>query len=496
MKLQLGSGHAAPVRLWARAIGPGGVGPFAQGLTPSAPLAAGPGTAVAAISLITAGTFRNDAILIELREDGGPPFHTAVIPRVKYWSDDLVDTDADGLSDTTESTLGTHPGLEDTDDDGLLDGWELQGYRFTDGRIHAEGNLPLLGANPLHRDVFVEIDYVVTAIGDQKMHVDSINKAKTTYAETPIANPDGKPGIAIHVYHDDPIANTSALGGVCGMRNYLGFFDESAHRIYHWAIAGPGEGGQADTVSNHLTFGTGNGNPGMDTRSKFMAYATFVHELGHNLGLGHVGTNGSGQTNCKPNYPSLMNYAYDYTFECSRMTLADTKIRFSDGSAPTVSLTRSTRRPCRRDSTSWSPSIRTGANLDATRSTSTSLRAPSTGTATEPSIPGFNPSARATSRRAAATRARRPTNATRTTSGRCSSPWPKRSAIRDGATARRPARATDGWSSARSSRWSRSAVSDASNRCSSTPGCATTRCSTPSPERFSAIRRCSTSSRR
>ena len=35
---------------------------------------------------------------------------------------------------------------------------------------------------------------------------------------------------------------------------------------------------------------------------------TLLHELGHNLGLGHAGLNT--QPNCLPNYPSVMNYAY------------------------------------------------------------------------------------------------------------------------------------------------------------------------------------------
>jgi len=35
---------------------------------------------------------------------------------------------------------------------------------------------------------------------------------------------------------------------------------------------------------------------------------TLMHELGHNLGLGHAGT--STKPNCMPNYPSVMNYLY------------------------------------------------------------------------------------------------------------------------------------------------------------------------------------------
>jgi hypothetical protein len=38
--------------------------------------------------------------------------------------------------------------------------------------------------------------------------------------------------------------------------------------------------------------------------------AVFAHELGHTLGLGHDGHAAWGAFNCKPNYDSVMNYAY------------------------------------------------------------------------------------------------------------------------------------------------------------------------------------------
>ena len=36
---------------------------------------------------------------------------------------------------------------------------------------------------------------------------------------------------------------------------------------------------------------------------------TFMHELGHNLGLRH---GGGDNTNCKPHHLSVMNYAYQF----------------------------------------------------------------------------------------------------------------------------------------------------------------------------------------
>ena len=57
---------------------------------------------------------------------------------------------------------------------------------------------------------------------------------------------------------------------------------------------------------------------------------TFMHELGHNLGLRHGGTD---ESNYKPNYLSVMNYAFQFygliknnsqgNFDYSRFKLAD-----------------------------------------------------------------------------------------------------------------------------------------------------------------------------
>ena len=44
----------------------------------------------------------------------------------------------------------------DTDGDGLLDDWEINGYDYEgDGIIDVD--LPAMGANPLRKDIFVEI---------------------------------------------------------------------------------------------------------------------------------------------------------------------------------------------------------------------------------------------------------------------------------------------------------------------------------------------------
>ncbi len=339
----LSSSHTAPAFLQAQPLG---VGTIAPGFTyaPSGPLSSGTSrSATVSTSFVGSGTSYTDGVLLVLYEGGGGSLAYSVVPRIKYWATSTRDRDRDGISDAIESSLGTNTRSRDTDDDGLEDGWELEGYR-SDGYQYDDSNLPMLGASARHRDVFIEVDYLGGLTGgmshDHQLHVDTINKAKELYGTLPISNPDGRNGLALHLLQDEMIPYDGDLGGVAGMGGFLTYFPERKRRIYHWAIAGHGGGGQAYITSNWLVFGTEGGWPyggsWLET-DKFLAFATLVHELGHNLGLLHEGRSGRRQENCKPNYPSLMNYAYDYSFNCTAFDLATTQIQFSGGSAPSIS---------------------------------------------------------------------------------------------------------------------------------------------------------------
>src|SRR5262249_36501209 len=52
----------------------------------------------------------------------------------------------------------------------------------------------------------------------------------------------------------------------------------------------------------------------------FMEASTWMHELGHNLGLRHGGDE---DTNDTPNYLSVMNYQYQYQYQFSGIVPAD-----------------------------------------------------------------------------------------------------------------------------------------------------------------------------
>jgi hypothetical protein len=340
----LTSSHSRPVRMGVTPLKNGAANPVGFGFSPSAPLVSGSGrTASTQLSYVGASNDSSEGLLVFLYEEGGPIFYQTVLPRMKYWASSTTDTDGDGISDVNESVLATFSFSRDTDDDGLEDGWELEGYRWSGNQYH-DSNLPFRGASPRRRDVFVEVDHIVDIIGgalhDHRMNLDSIYKAKELYATMPILNLDGTLGVNLLIIPGSPIRFDGDVGGVCGMRRFPSNFPERKQRIYHWAVAAHGIAGQSEPhPSNRFVFGTGNGNPYGGTMTdfdKFAAYAAFVHELGHNLGLAHGGRDDLGQTNCKANYPSLMNYAYDYSFNCSEYDLATTEILFSGGGSPVL----------------------------------------------------------------------------------------------------------------------------------------------------------------
>ena len=55
----------------------------------------------------------------------------------------------------------------DTDGDGIPDSWEMYGYD-ADGEGAIDVDYPAMGANPNHKDVFVEMDYMPGELGSDE----------------------------------------------------------------------------------------------------------------------------------------------------------------------------------------------------------------------------------------------------------------------------------------------------------------------------------------
>lgn len=177
--------------------------------------------------------------------------------------------------------------LLDSDNDGLPDAWET-------GAIKPGGlDLPALGCKPGRRDLIVEVQPFADVPQDPMRA--QMAKVVQYFAALPIANPDGSTGCALHLLYRDPIpiAEKNRSWWELGDRYHPG-----SHRgITHWMEIYNGGGGQSGEMTDRGGCGA------------HALYATFLHEFGHQLGLGHTG--GWAPAWC-PTYPSVMNYAYNY----------------------------------------------------------------------------------------------------------------------------------------------------------------------------------------
>lgn len=243
--------------------------------------------------------------------------------RVHVYSNDPTDNDGDGLGYGLEQELGTcdtasgtfcsgvHD-LQDTDRDGLPDGAEVFGI---DGSSPQE--LPAWGADPLHKDVFVELDYHDDFTTSPFTESDAV-AAQATFNvgdAADLVNPDGLDGVRLHIDAgvNPANANNNTLIGDWGGANQVPdtvnygsapntYRNPARAGVFRYGLMTNGSGGgQGWAPGDRFTWGVRTWNRYVDT---------FSHELGHNLNLHHYGHTNWGNANGKPNYLSLMNYAF------------------------------------------------------------------------------------------------------------------------------------------------------------------------------------------
>ena len=94
----------------------------------------------------------------------------------------------------------------DTDEDGLPDHWEESGGGIdmdADGIMDLE--LSLLNADPLRKDLYLEIDWTPNRIGTRGMSWSNepqagiLSRIVDMFATAPVSNPDGTTGITLHI---------------------------------------------------------------------------------------------------------------------------------------------------------------------------------------------------------------------------------------------------------------------------------------------------------
>lgn len=217
----------------------------------------------------------------------------------------------------------------DTDGDGILDCWEMEGIDVNgDGIIDLD--LYAKGARPDHKDIFVEVDHMVS----RQPSATALASVEAAFASVPPAlvnNPDGGGGINLHLettgadeiqlapWAADPwpqfrTIKTGNFGTLSERTdpNSVNIL-EAKRLVYRYCVF-------ADRFpyGNMFPSGLARGIPTNDFMVTLGAFnppggsvqqqaGTFMHELGHTLGLSH---GGSDDLNFKPNYYSVMNYMW------------------------------------------------------------------------------------------------------------------------------------------------------------------------------------------
>lgn len=266
---------------------------------------------------------------------GYPIFHYATVWCIldKQVPNSNVSVSVRNLNGSTSNSVNYHIASSmatlDSDGDGLPDDWETHGYDANnDGTIDVD--LPTLGANPMRKDLFVEVDWMNAAAPNNAIWAD----IETAFANAPILNSDGSQGIAIHI---DRGAGTGGGGGTiipyadavrydnntpnAGL-TYANFhtikqnnFNANRLNVYRYAIFAwdnghwAGSSGQAEDIWSNDFF-VSLGSWGADGQREDFQVGTFMHELGHTLNLRHGGFE---DTNSKDNYNSIMQYGNNWT---------------------------------------------------------------------------------------------------------------------------------------------------------------------------------------
>ena len=215
----------------------------------------------------------------------------------------------------------------DTDGDGLSDSVEINGYD-ADGDGRPEVDYKKMGANPYHKDVFVEMDYMPGELASEE----ELDRIVQSFADLNVTNPDGRAGVNLHL----------DAGSARSAKYNLGGGNEVPHQMLTNNMKSSGElanirarnfdSARYNSGFDYMIWGdyyvdnkTGNrnssgvgllGSPGFmvtvgktywEGANSDIRVGTFIHELGHNLGLRHGGAD---EENYKPNYLSIMNYEY------------------------------------------------------------------------------------------------------------------------------------------------------------------------------------------
>jgi len=216
-------------------------------------------------------------------------------------------TTENGLSDIEEIEIGTDPTMNDTSGDGLPDG-----YAYEEGEL-----------DPLRKNVVVEINY------EEGVELpEELDDVVDVFDEAPVESDVGEPGINLVLIDDGTVDELSTTDfETYAHETYQDDFNRQGDGVYHALFVEDLEQGE-DTIG--VTRADTDGMLVDDWEDDATA-ATFMHELGHQMGLWldvHDGIDSTEYT--WGEYPSIMNY--NRPVDCSATEcVVEYPLEFDDG---------------------------------------------------------------------------------------------------------------------------------------------------------------------
>lgn len=250
----------------------------------------------------------------------------------------IIQERSDRIFDASTSCKGN---INDIDGDMIPTNWEQKGIDINNDNI-IDYALNETGASPFHKDLFLEVDYM-------KFHKpigNAINDTISSFANSPVCNPDGISGINLHVELDEEIPEQKNLDMVNGTKglsldealhfrdyytiksSHFGNLDEqldpnkknildAKKKIYHYGLfihtvnekrglLGIAKDIPAWDFVVSLGASRSPNSNGHLIGTESQQASTFMHEFGHTIGLYHGGSDAA--INNKPNYIGIMNY--------------------------------------------------------------------------------------------------------------------------------------------------------------------------------------------
>ena len=228
-----------------------------------------------------------DVTLTVTDEDGATDTTTHTVTVEDRENCSTRDADDDGLTGCEEADIGTNPTVADTDGDGFPDGVEVERSDL------------LPDADPLRFDIYVEVDY----IDENPMSERDYERVRTGLNSSEFRNPNGEQGMALHIVEGEEVERVGTGNNPAA---YQEAFQNETYACagYHYAMV---------TGEQEWATALGVGSPGRFIVTDNGTGDTFMHELGHSLGLGYRGSGGELHGTFEypwAQYQSVMNYNF------------------------------------------------------------------------------------------------------------------------------------------------------------------------------------------